>query len=131
MPNLTAPVPLMLDRERWLRFDNRALFTVERELCRLWGRQVSLLTLFANLDALTLNDVAVLLWQGLRQEDPTLTLEQTQDLMDFDKLPAILAAVLDAWNATTQPAVPLEEVEQQSGPLSFPGVNSGATPALS
>jgi hypothetical protein len=73
----------------------------------------------------------VLVWVGLQPEDPLLTLEQTQDLMTFDRLPQIFTALFEAWNAATQSAVPSEEASDEAGPLSFPGVNSGATPVLS
>lgn len=126
-PRLTPLVPLTLDRPRTLRLDMRAIFQAERALCVLWGRQTNILNLFSDLGTLTLNDLAVLLHQALRHEDPTLTLEQTQDLMRFDQLPAIMTALFDAWNAATQPATPPEEGTVQDGPLASPGVSSGAT----
>lgn len=131
MPNLTPPIPIELDRLRHLRFDMRAIFQAERALCTLWGRQINILTLFSDLNSLTLNDLAILLHRGLLYDDPTLTLEQTQDLMTFDQLPAIMTALFEAWNAATQPAVPPAEDAASDGPLAFPGVSSGPTGVLS
>jgi len=130
-PRLTPPIVLTLDRERTLWLDLRAIFQAERDLCRLWGAPKNILTVLANSDGLTLNDLAVLLHRGLLEDDPGLTLEETQDLMTFDKLPAITTAIFAAWNAATMPAVPDTEEDRQNGPLQFPGVPSGATDVLS
>lgn len=121
---LTPGVPLQLDRPRYVRLDKRAIFRAEQDLCRLWARQVNILSLFADTNTLTLNDLAVLLHRGLLGDDPTLTLEQVQDLMDFNRLPAIFEALFAAWNAATMPAE-AQEASDEAGPLSFPGVNSG------
>src|SRR5262249_18373175 len=130
-PRLTPPIVLELDRPRTLRLTLGAIFQAEREMCRLWGRQQNILTIFSDVASMTLNDLSILLWAALKHEDPLLTLEATQDLMTFDKLPAIMTAIFEAWNAATMPAVPPGEEDRQDGPLSFPGVGSGATPALS
>lgn len=130
-PRVTPLIPLTLDRNRALRFDMQSVFQAERDMCKLWGRQVNILTVFGDLGTLTLNDLAILLHRGLLYDDPTLTLEQTQELMTFDQLPTIMTALFEAWNIATQPAVPPEEDATSDGPLSSPGVNSGPTGVLS
>jgi len=132
MPQLTPLVPITLDRNRALRLDMRAIFQAERAMCALWNRPVNILTLFGTMEAMTLNDLAVLLHQALLYDDPTLTLEQTQDLMRFDQLPAIMTALFEAWNLATRPATDERQEDDQDSPFSgFPGVPSGATPVLS
>lgn len=126
MPKLTPPIPLQLDRLRQLRLDKRAIFQAEREMCRVWGKQVNILMIFSEGQMLTLNDLAVLLWQGLLDDDPGLSLADVQDLMDFDRLPSIMTAVLDAWNAATRSADPDAGGAAPDGPLSAsPGSTSG------
>jgi hypothetical protein len=128
----TVPlIPIMLDKPRHLRLDNRALFRCERELSTLWNCKTSLLTVFIDLANLSLNDLAIMLWVGLLHEDPTLTLEQTQDLMELSKLPDILGAILKAWNAATLPAEIQTVGKGEDGPLALSGHNSGPTAALS
>lgn len=130
VPRLTPGIALTLDRPRTLRMDKQSIFVAERELCALWKRQRNILSIFADVTTLTMNDIAVLLRQALLDDDPTLTLEQTQDILDFDKVGDVLTALMAAWNAATQPAVP-QEVNGSEAPLSFPGVPSGPSPVLS
>jgi len=130
--HLTPGIALTLDRLRYVRLDKRAIFQAERDLCALWSKQVNILSLFADAGTLTLNDLAVLLRRGLLADDPTLTLEQVQDLMDFDKLGAIFEALFAAWNAATMPATDEpQEASDEAGPLSFRGANSMPSPVLS
>ena len=97
-PRLTPPIPLELDHLRHLRLDARGIFQAEREMCKLWGRQMNIVTVIGA-GNLTLNDLSILLWQALLDDDPSLTLAETQELMAFDKLPGILTAVFDEWVA--------------------------------
>ena len=128
-PRLTPPIPVDLDCERHLRLDARAIFQAERELCKLWGRQMNILTVISG-GNLTLNDVSILLWQGLLHEDPSLTLAETQELMVFDKLPAIVTAVFEAWNAATQPVTHTAQTNGDTSPFApSPGDPSGPSPA--
>ena len=134
MPSLTTAVPIDLDRRRYLRLDNRAMFQCEVELSRLWNKKISLFHLLADTDALGLNDLSVLLWMGLVHEDPTLTLVQTQELMDFAQLPLLITAILQAWNNATMPAVSSPAAgEGGDDPLAVlsPGPHSGHSLALS
>jgi hypothetical protein len=131
MPSVVPLIPITLDKPRHLRLDNRALFRSERELSLLWQKKVSVLNVFVDIGNISLNDLAVLLWVGLIHEDPTLTLEQTQDLMELSRLPDILRAILQAWNAATLPAEPQPSGQGDDGPLVSNGLDSGRTAALS
>lgn len=127
-PRITPLIPLALDKPRHLRLTKVAIFEAERAMCRLWGKQVNILMIFSEGGLLTLNDLSILLHQGLLHEDPTLTLAEVQEMMDFDRLPAIMTAVLDAWNAATQSADPHAPAggTTPDGPLSLsPGEPSG------
>lgn len=131
MPSIVAPVPLMLDRERHLRLDNGAMLLAERELSRLWERKISLFSVLASADGLGLNDLSVLLWVSLLHEDPSLTLLRVQDMMDMQRLPEMIQAILQSWNNATMPAQP--QTETPSDPLASTstGPGSGAMPAPS
>jgi hypothetical protein len=127
-----APVPLQLDRLRHLRLTNRAILRAERELSTLWGKRCSLFEILS--ESLGVNDLSVILWQGLLHEDPRLTLEYVQEhLMDMRRLSAIMIAVLDAWNAATAPAAPPDVPQNGEAPVgpfatTSPGSPSGALP---
>lgn len=132
MDSIVAPIPIDLDKRRHLRFDNRALLRAEHALCELWNRKINLLQLLFAGDTITLNDIAILLWQALRHEDPTLTLEETQDLMALDKIGAITEAVFAAWNRHTAAAPGSARAQEGTdGPLASTGEVSGATAGLS
>ena len=128
MPSVVEPVTLMLDRERHLRLDNAAMLLAERELSRLWDRKISLFSVLASADGLGLNDLSVLLFAALLHEDPSLTLLRVQDLMDMQRLPEMIQAILEAWNRATMPAQP--QTEEPSDPLASTstGPGSGAMP---
>jgi hypothetical protein len=134
MPSIIPNVPILLDRARTLRFDRRAVFTAERELAKLWqtpktfyGAMISVIQAVSEsrIEGLNLNDIAVVLWQGLLYDDPMLTLEQVQDMLptfDMAAMVPICAALLDAWNIAAQPATttPPEETvaaEEPGDPL--------------
>ena len=105
MPSVVPLIPITLDRPRHVRLGNPAIFQAELELSKLWGKRCSLFNVLAN--DLGLNDLSIILWQGLLHEDPRLTLAYVQEhVMDMAKLTDIIEAVLQAWNAATAPAVP-------------------------
>jgi hypothetical protein len=147
MPSVVPTVPITLDRPRHLRFDRRAVFASEVELTRLWQQprtfysamQTMMRAIVEN-EAwmLNLNDIAVLVWQGLRHEDPALTLEDTQELLPYLDLAAmvpICGALLEAWNVASQPApgtTPAAQEAEDRDPLAAStGSNSGALSAVS
>src|SRR6476660_118145 len=102
MPSVIPLIPITLDKPRHLRMTNRAIFQSEIELTKLWNRKVNILSVLVNADqTLTLNDIAIFLWQALLYEDPTLTLPEVQDMIDVTKLDVIVTAILQAWNVAT------------------------------
>jgi hypothetical protein len=133
MPSVVPLIPLILDRERHLRMTNRALLHAERALCTFWGQKRNILAVLMDGSTLTLNDIAIVLHQGLLWEDPTLTLEDVQDLMTLDKVQACLEAITRAWNVATEPAEPQAGGATSDDPLPMgsPGHDSGRMPVLS
>ena len=131
MPSVVPPIPIDLDRRRVLRMNNRAIFQSEIELTKLWNRKVNVLSVLVNADqTLTLNDIAIFLWQALLDEDPSLTLPEVQDMMDVTKLDVIVTAILQAWNVATAPAEPVGPGEgaAQSDPLPTPSTGRVSGP---
>lgn len=131
MPSMVEPVPLLLDRERHLRFDIAALLLAERELARVWDRKISLFSILASEGGLGLNDVSVLLWVSLLHEDPSMTLLKTQDLMDINRIADYTAAIFAAWNAAWPPAPAREEASADPLARASTGDASGVPPGSS
>jgi hypothetical protein len=131
MPSVVEPVPLRLDRERFLRLDNAGMLFAERELSRLWEKKISLFSVLASPDGLGLNDLSVLLFAALVQDDPSLTLLRVQDLMDMTRLGEMITAVLEAWNRATMPAQPQAEAPDSPLASTSTGPDSGVTPVPS
>ncbi|MCR4398933.1 MAG: hypothetical protein NUV93_08225 [Firmicutes bacterium] len=84
-------VPVLLDRERRLRYDFNALAALEER--------------FGNLDSAfealgqkgTVKGLRALLWAGLIHEDPALTEEQVGAMVTLADLPRIMQAVNEAF----------------------------------
>ena len=130
MPSVVPLIPIMLDKERHLYFDHAAIMGVEAPLTQLWGREYNFYAAMRSLahaceigdpGALSLNNVSILLWQGCRREDPQLTLAQVQDALpctDWLALMALVAKLMEAWNAAYPPPSALPEAEvTENGPL--------------
>lgn len=127
--SIVPPVPLDLDRRRHLRFGKRAVFRAEKALCDFWGKRTNILTVLFDAAGLTLNDIAILLWQGLLHEDPTLTLEQVQGMVTVENVTTIVEALYRSWNDASQDAADATEALNGTDPLAMampsPGASSG------
>jgi hypothetical protein len=115
-PRIIEPVPVLLDRERHLLFDRRAVRQSEIALSQHWGKErtffsamVHLVQTLADGDvaALSITDISVLLWQGLLAEDPTVTYAEVEAALPYmtpgDLVP-IAIALMQAWQAASPPA---------------------------
>lgn len=71
------PIPIQLDKLRSIKLDLRALAFAEREIARFWDRKerLSIVQIFQGGDV-GVADLCILLWAGLRHEDPALTVDQ-------------------------------------------------------
>lgn len=113
-PTPTRGVPVQLaadDRVRHLRYSMRTL----KEIRAKFGDQV--LSKSWEGDA-----VAELLWYGLKHEDPNLTIEQIEDLVDLEHLEEIMKAVKTATGGGR-----VEEVKRppEPVPVAPPGAGDG------
>ena len=98
----TQLVPIMLDRERFLRVDFNALIMVEQRQ----GRSILNPDSWGNLK---LKDLAYMAWAALRHEDPTLTEKGVMRLLNHSNFERVMKAVSAAWTASTkQEGDPLE-----------------------
>ena len=86
-------VSIMLDKERHLKFGLKALKAIEGATKKntlsgeFWGRPSA-------------HDFSALLWAGLLHEEPSLTIEQTDDLVDnYSSIGAISESIAEAWGA--------------------------------
>jgi hypothetical protein len=131
MPSIVPLIPITLDRPRHLRLGNPAIFQAEIELSKLWGKRCSIFTTLG--PDVGVNDLSVILWQALLHEDPRLTLAYVQEhVMDLAKLPEIIDAVLQAWNAATAPAVPEASVNGEASRMDpLPDGSTGSPSGLS
>lgn len=114
---LFEPVELELDRKRKFKLNLRALMRAEREINRRRGAEVSG---FASIDALILECIdsfrnrvrmpldllGVLLWSGLTDEDPSLTIDQATDLIEASPLSRadLVVVIFDHWIKVTKKA---------------------------
>lgn len=130
MPPLVPLIPVELDRPRHLLFSRRAVKQIEIALSRAWGKEQTFYSAMRDLATmLTIGDPAylsfttlsIVLWQGLVDEDPTLTLAQTEDAipyMDLSALVQLAGKVLEAWQAVSPPQPPVaDEVPADADPL--------------
>ena len=140
MPRLVQPIPVDLDKRRHLLLKNAPLWEAEMELSRRYGKKISIYPLLArgllpDGEQPGLLDVIVLLYYGLRHEDPDLTLEQVSEAVNLENYSALVEAIYTSWGLVTRSAEPeaVRETEDQADPLamSSPGSDSGASPASS
>jgi hypothetical protein len=95
-PRAFEPVEIVLDRKRVLRFGMGALRRAQARLRELRGDNVNILVLLSptNREQLGPDELVVLFHQGLLKDDPTLTEEQVDDLLDVRWLDQNLALKL-------------------------------------
>lgn len=131
MPSLVPLIPITLDKPRALRLDNQALLLAERELSKLWERKLNILQVLLDAETLGLNDLCVLLWAGLRHEDPDLSLAQVQEAVSIQDYIPLLQALFSAWNSATAPADGAPEGTPVPLAPASPGSATGVLPGSS
>jgi len=87
-PPPTRGVPITLDKLRHLRYTLASV----RHIREAFGEE----RLSTDLNP---EDLGTLLWIGLRDEDPTLTKEQVEDLVDLRYVEACMEAIEEALGA--------------------------------
>jgi hypothetical protein len=81
----TVPVQITLDKTRTLRFSLRAVRRIMSEKGQDYFEDTG--------DHDNLERLSYLAWQGLLHEDPELTHEQVEDLIDFSQIGELAAAI--------------------------------------
>lgn len=141
-PSIVRQIDVTLDRPRHLLFRKRdirqAEVVFEQELGKPRTFFTALMQLMEVLQqgdvaGLSTNNITVLYWLGLRHEDPTLTLEDVEDLLPLSvpaELIPLVTKLFEAWQAQTPPP-PEEssEVPPEASPLGLTGPATGPLPA--
>jgi len=126
-------VPLELDKPRTLRLTLGAMKLAEDELKRVYGvPKLNLLALFQR-GEVSFTDLLVVMWAGLRHEDPSLTLEQAGELLELEHIGLVSQKITEAFTAALSNGRASESAPTADGadPLttSSTGSSSGAEAA--
>jgi hypothetical protein len=97
-PTPTRGVPILLDRERHIRFSMGTVRKLREEL----GEN-------ALEEGVAVDMLPRLMWYGLKHEDPELTVEQVEELVDLENL-------LDVMNVISQATGQRAKIEKASDP---------------
>lgn len=98
---------IKLDRPRSLVFDVRALCAVEDHY------KAAIFNLLS--ERMGLSVLAVMLWQGLKKDDPQLTLETTQDLLQAALQEGRMEEVMQAIKAAVEASGLVPKAQTQLG----------------
>jgi hypothetical protein len=98
--------PIQLDKVRNLRYGMKALSLIEKKL----KKPVSKI----DMDDLTMEDAATLIWAGLQHEDKDLTPDKVMDLVDeYSNIPAVMQAMGEAFAAAFGADAPEEDAKNE------------------
>lgn len=141
MPSIIVPTPVDLDKPRTVLFTREAVFFLELDLTRLWGREYTFFEAVRRLSEMLLDNdfaklsyvnIAYLLWRGCQHEDATLTLAQVEAALPYADPSGLIpyaGIVLQAWQAASPVPVPIPDGSEvaDTDPLAVsPGRPSGA-----
>lgn len=88
--------PVKLDKMRNFRYGMKAISLIEKKLGKPIGK--------IDLENLTMEDAAVMIWAGLAHEDPDLTPEKVMDLVDeYSDIQTVFTAMGEAFQAAFGP----------------------------
>lgn len=83
--------PITLDKERNLKYGMKAISLVEKKLKKPMSK--------IDLDNMTMEESAILIWSGLVHEDKNLSPERVMDLVDdYSNFPDAIESVMNAIN---------------------------------
>lgn len=84
-------VPITLDKVRNFRYGMKAISLVEKKLKKPFSK--------IDMDNLTMEDTAIIIWAGLKHEDNSLTTDKVMDLIDEKgNLQEVMQAMSEAMN---------------------------------
>lgn len=109
-PRPTRGVPVMLDRERRLRYT----FKTRRQMLEAVGGEE------AFQKGLTGDKLPEVLWYGLIHEDPTLTVEDVEEMVDMEILNDVVQCMLKAMGYKGQVVMLPTEAGAEGNPPSAP-----------
>jgi hypothetical protein len=123
-----APIPIQLDKLRHIKLDLRALALAEREIARFWERKerLSIVQIFQGGDV-GIADLCILLWAGLRHEDPALTVDQAFTLASGVSMQVVSEAMGQALREQLGTGAASEAASQEDPPQP----TTAATPSAS
>lgn len=82
--------PIQLDKMRNFKYGMKALHLIEKKLKKPIAK--------IDMENLTMEDAATLIWAGLQHEDKDLTTEKVMDLVDnYSDIQTVLAAMSEAF----------------------------------
>lgn len=85
--------PIQLDKVRNFKYGMRALSLVEKKFKKPINK--------VDMDNMTMEEAAVMIWAGLVHEDKSLTPEKVMDLVDdHSSLPEVMRQLTEAINAS-------------------------------
>lgn len=88
--------PIQLDKMRNFRYGMKAISLIEKTLKKPISK--------IDIDNLTMEDAAIMIWAGLVHEDRDLTPEKVMDLVDeYSNIQTVLAAMSEAFQAAFNP----------------------------
>lgn len=96
--------PIELDKTRNFRYGMKAISIIEKKFKKPVGQ--------INMERLTMEEMAILLWAGLVHEDDKLTSDKVMDLVDdYSNLPTTFKAMQEAFKS----AFGVTEEEEEEG----------------
>jgi len=126
------PVEVELDKKRRLRFTLGSLRRAQRRLDELRGEKLSIFKILSpqNQDQLGPDEIVVLIHQGLLADDPALTEEQVENMIDARNMEALALKLAEALGGEAAPrakGLPAQEgSDNGASPLALsPGSTSG------
>lgn len=98
--------PIQLDKMRNFKYGMKALHLIEKKL----GKPVAKI----DMENLTMEDAATLIWAGLQHEDKDLTPDKVMDLVDeYSNIPAVMQAMGEAFAAAFGADAPEEDAKNE------------------
>lgn len=114
MPELYELVKVTLDKERHLRLTLKGMLEFEK----LTGKNLMKGIKFKDL---TFEDLTVMLWASLIDEDRELKYDDVLDMVDFNNLTVVMDALMECISQSLPKAPKAEEGDRPLAEMSQPG----------
>jgi len=98
--------PIQLDKVRNFRYGMKALHLIEKKLKKPISK--------IDMENLTMEETAIIIWAGLHHEDKDLTPDKVMDLVDeYSNIPAVMQAMGEAFAAAFGADAPEEDAKNE------------------